>query len=805
MAKRTINGVPVTRPTQRRARDVKDWLNALVQAEGRHEQRAALYEIYKDTLIDARVISATQKREMSITNAKIRKLDKDGKVDEQATALVDTHAFEQLLEELMRARFWGHSLIELEWNKVGGEAKNKTHLIPREHVNPFDVKGASFRDPKLPVIEADMGGFGLLLPASLLCIYKRHALAYWAEHAESYGMPTRVGKYDEEGTRKALLEAFQKVGANGSIVVPSDAQIEAAFSSGAASSSIYKDLKAAIDDDLAIIFLGQTMTTKDGSSNAQAQVHKSVLEDLYKNDKEWILRILNSQLEPILRKLGYKEGYWTFVEQSGLSLKERLDIDLKVADRVAIDEEYWYKTYGIPKPKRKRANPKEVKQSETNHGTTCCDSSGLEFYEKKTVWNKLTSALGLKKKLEFAVIPSKPEADALGDALDGDRLPLVRLWGAQFEQAVDKGWDESMAGTGRTAKGARFRLRENAHVFASAKVEGLLHEIEQSQDPDKALQRHVRHLQTETWQFQGTAQMAAKRAGQLDKKDRYLLKYVTQGDDRTRREHQALDGLILEVDDKFWSKYYPPNGYNCRCDAVLVSKRNNKTHRLTSKQEKEAKKGTSELFQQDPARTGMAFDITKHPYTKHLKDSSQRATHINLEPITQQGLESFGHFGKAKNWQEAILEIEHSNYEHTWVELQEGTLQHATLGNPDQCPSLLKMLPRRQLHCHPGTYPPDMDKFPDWPGWAHSWRDMVSLPEKTPQHVVCSITGTVFELVVNKSIEDFVYDENNGVLDGDVGDIYRELAGDDWKLNFYALKHIFELLPEYLTLKIIKR
>ncbi len=50
-----------------------------------------------------------------------------------------------------------------------------------------------------------------------------------------------------------------------------------------------------------------------------------------------------------------------------------------------------------------------------------------------------------------------------------------------------------------------------------------------------------------------------------------LMQYVTVGDARVRPEHKELDGVVRPVDDSFWDMYYPPNGWNCRCDVISLT------------------------------------------------------------------------------------------------------------------------------------------------------------------------------------------------------------------------------------------
>lgn len=69
-----------------------------------------------------------------------------------------------------------------------------------------------------------------------------------------------------------------------------------------------------------------------------------------------------------------------------------------------------------------------------------------------------------------------------------------------------------------------------------------------------------------------SATMAAKWEQFEQDEDRYNLQYRTANDDKVRPEHAALDRVTLPMSDSFWKTYYPPNGWNCRCNVVQVRK-----------------------------------------------------------------------------------------------------------------------------------------------------------------------------------------------------------------------------------------
>ena len=50
------------------------------------------------------------------------------------------------------------------------------------------------------------------------------------------------------------------------------------------------------------------------------------------------------------------------------------------------------------------------------------------------------------------------------------------------------------------------------------------------------------------------------------------LQYVATRDGRVRDGHDALNGIILPVDDPFWLDHMPPWEWNCRCQVIQVSR-----------------------------------------------------------------------------------------------------------------------------------------------------------------------------------------------------------------------------------------
>jgi SPP1 gp7 family putative phage head morphogenesis protein len=82
-----------------------------------------------------------------------------------------------------------------------------------------------------------------------------------------------------------------------------------------------------------------------------------------------------------------------------------------------------------------------------------------------------------------------------------------------------------------------------------------------------------RYLKAEYNTAHSSAKSARKWQEFVADEDLYPnLEYVAVMDGATRPAHAALNGVIKPINDDFWNKYYPPNGWGCRCRAKQTDK-----------------------------------------------------------------------------------------------------------------------------------------------------------------------------------------------------------------------------------------
>lgn len=187
----------------------------------------------------------------------------------------------------------------------------------------------------------------------------------------------------------------------------------------------------------------------------------------------------------------------------------------------------------------------------------------------------------------------------------------------------------------------RYALENNAFTFSGFKTFHCMREVGLSltndeghikpfaeflTDVKKINQKYNHHyLEAEYNHAVAASQMASRWHDFEQDGDDYNLQYRTADDDRVREDHAVLHNTTLPPSDPFWDKYFPPNGWNCRCTVVQVRKEKYPVSdpalamlRGDNCTDGEKKK----IFRYNPGKSLELFP-PKHPYYKAPKDAKK--------------------------------------------------------------------------------------------------------------------------------------------------------------------------------------
>jgi hypothetical protein len=354
------------RTIDRSRKTLDHWKTAMQSAESiLNPNRQLLYNLYADISLDEQLSSVMDQRRGNVTDTTLT-FGKDGKDNEVIKKLIDTEAFEQLLEYIIDSRFYGFSLIQNDFTTIINEQPS-IKLVPRAHVKPGfgivvanagDMTGIDYTQSPYDILYTPagrLGDLGLLLMAAPLVLLKRGDVSDWASFNEVFGQPLRVGFYNPmDPTQKTQLEqGLANMGSMAYMVLPDGAKIEFPTSYQTAAADTYERFADRMDAAISKLIVGQTMTTDEGSSRSQGEVHERTAGKIAKSDRRFALRILNTRIRASLIAQGYpvSEGeLFSFVEEEeSLSKKDRLAMDINIHKNVApIKLDYFAQEYNVP-------------------------------------------------------------------------------------------------------------------------------------------------------------------------------------------------------------------------------------------------------------------------------------------------------------------------------------------------------------------------------------------------------------------------------------------------------------------------
>lgn len=287
--------------------------------EGDHRDYLTLAEEMEERELHYISVLGTRKRALTGIPAVIEAASEDRQDQKLADAvrdLVEAPIMRDLLDHMPDAIGKGYAVSEIiwqtsarEWRPLAFRDRDPRHfmfdrLTQRElrlvdMTVPDGVPLAPFKFVRhTPRLKSGIPiRSGLAKPAAWAFIFKGYTLKDWMAFCEVFGMPLRIGRYGPQATeedRRRLLAAVRNIGTDAAAIVPEGMAIEfAEVKGGNTRDPVFSGFAQYIDAQLSKLVLGQTMTTDNGSSMAQAKVHEHVRLDILAADARQLEATVN--------------------------------------------------------------------------------------------------------------------------------------------------------------------------------------------------------------------------------------------------------------------------------------------------------------------------------------------------------------------------------------------------------------------------------------------------------------------------------------------------------------------------------
>ncbi|ACL05244.1 phage head morphogenesis protein, SPP1 gp7 family [Desulfatibacillum aliphaticivorans] len=464
--------------------------------------------------------------------------------------------------------------------------------------------------------------------------FKKHGIKFWLTFLEKFGAPTPVGKYPanaDDKARQKLLDAIDSIQNETGVIIPEGMTIDFLEATRGGNAG-YKELCEYFDRQISKAVLGQTASTegtpgKLGNEDSQEQIR----QDILKADADLLAECLNETLIPWMVDFNYfgvtdypQMWFRTEPEQDLKALAERDEIILKKIGYKA-KSTYIEDTYNIPAPedgedyvggvdapKAPQAGPESKEDDEPEFAEETetdefqreldrmADQRVREAAPLFEAWtNQVMGFVRGAGSLQAAKDGLDSLKDSLGvdsmaarlaDALmEADSLGADSIGGADFSEAL---W-----GPGTPFKEAMDYFRDKAFRIAGVASADLLDmvkaEILKAMESGSTLEQFMAVMPAlfesrgytalkpwrvnTIWRTNMQVSYQGGRYRQLTspaiRAARPYWRYMAVLDASSRPEHAAMHGKIFRWDHPVWQTWYPPNGFNCRCTVVSVSKR----------------------------------------------------------------------------------------------------------------------------------------------------------------------------------------------------------------------------------------
>ena len=318
---------------QRIKQDTLTWREGIEEAERVYVPfRVKMQETFVDTILNGHVSACIERRKDLTLLRDWQIINPDGTVNEDVSNILDTAWFNKFMSFSLDTIFFGYTLISMGDITDGKfediEVIKRWNISPDRKVVsfvPYDINGVSFEADEFKNWHVyiktvnDIGsskcGFGLLYSVALYEIFLRNILGYNGDYVELYSQPYRIGKTNKtQGIERDTFEnAVANMGSAGYAILDAmDDNIEFLETQlGGTGYKGYADLESRIEKKISKLILGHadaldSTAGKIGASQGEESPTAKALEDKQTKDGVFVTDVINCELLPRLRNLGFK-------------------------------------------------------------------------------------------------------------------------------------------------------------------------------------------------------------------------------------------------------------------------------------------------------------------------------------------------------------------------------------------------------------------------------------------------------------------------------------------------------------------
>jgi SPP1 gp7 family putative phage head morphogenesis protein len=584
-------------------KEVKDYTCAVISATDPDNPRLGDWMRFREVMkLDGHLMSCVENRILPVQCAPFKLTDSDGnEAPPEVKSLLDRPWRLDVANLICMHTFQGPVLIEMIETDENGELKKvseipQSNFIPQKGIilkEEYDEAGVSYREGAYKNYYFQAGedwSLGLFSQLATIVLAKKLGLGAWLSYIDKYGVPPIFAITDrmDTGRRDELFDMLENFRMNHFAVLQGNEKIETPNGYNVDAYNTFKSLMTDVADrEIEKRIQGSSGLTNEKSFVGAAEVQERILGYRLKVDKLTFQYYFNTEVIPRLVKLSsvyaplVKYNTYAYDESETLSLKEILEAVKSLSLHYEFDVRELVKITGLPITKLKAAAGQAPPEPDGNQKPDAIFKKksfdprsiiGLYPVSNTESWNKTIDEIA-RRLHEGKLKPEQLNRDLLSNTYSAlDRAAST---------GNGKGYYEYLYGQSEASPLTQ-AMRENLYWFSGAKTYQELAEMNGLLIDEHGKRRNYEEFRTEVrkkheqynqnyldaeYATANRSAAAVRDWAQFQKnKSAYPnLKYCTMEDDDVRPEHQILNGIIKPVDDPFWDRYYPPNGFRCRC------------------------------------------------------------------------------------------------------------------------------------------------------------------------------------------------------------------------------------------------